>query len=133
MPTRIQTLLWVILITVLTAIPTLSQETPKTGFAPGSRTIQVAANGAKDTDCESELAAANQRLLKTLDALSQAEKAIEALKAEIAARESLDKINEEILKRKELIITEQQKLIAILEKQTGRKISFLFGLIKVRF
>lgn len=133
-------MLWIILITAFAAIPILSQETPpvpKINSASVSVSTAAASNGGKligaSTDCEQDLATANQRLLKTLDALEQAEKSLTALQSEIAAREKLSMIDAELLKKKDEIISNQEKLIKILEKQTGRKISFLFGLIKVRY
>lgn len=75
----------------------------------------------------------DQRLAKTLDALEKAEKLIAALDAEIAARKRLDEVNGQLLVSKEAIIAEQSKMIEILRKQTGRKISFLFGIVKIRY
>jgi hypothetical protein len=133
---KIQTALWVILITLSSATVILSQETQPISFAKDFAQTQAARNGEKPTvapDCEEELKTANSRLLKTLDALAAAESAVKALQTEIEARKRLDLVNEELLKRKDDIISQQEKLIKILEKQTGRKISILFGLIKIRF
>lgn len=130
-------MLWIILITAFAAIPAISQETRPINSAAVSVRIPAATNGANltnaNSDCESELAQANQRLLKTLGALENAEKAIEALKTEIAARDRRDLINEDLLRKKDEIIKSQAELIKILEKQTGRKVSLLWGLIKVRY
>ena len=82
---------------------------------------------------DDELAIANQRLAKALDALEKAERLIAALEAEILARKRLDATNEEILTAKNAVIAEQAKMIELLKKQTGRKISFLFGVIKIRY
>ncbi len=82
---------------------------------------------------DDELAIANQRLSKALDALDKAERLIATLDAEIAARKRLDAVNEEILAAKNAVIAEQVKLIEIYKKQSGRKISFLFGLVKIRY
>lgn len=134
---KIQTLLWAVLITLSTVTAIHSQETQPINSAAVSASIQVATNGAKQTsvknDCETELSEANQRLLKTLDALEKAERAISALQAELKARESLDKINDDLLIKKDEIIKNQADLIKILEKQSGRKLSIFFGLIKVRY
>lgn len=94
-------------------------------------------NGAGEIPATSatddELAIANQRLAKALDALEKAERLIAALDAEILARKRLDATNEEILTAKNAVIAEQAKMIELLKKQTGRKVSFLFGLVKVRY
>jgi len=58
---------------------------------------------------------------------------IAALEAEIAARKRLDAVNEEILAAKDAVIAEQAKMIGLLKKQTGRKVSLFFGLVKVRY
>ena len=79
------------------------------------------------------LAIANQRLAKTLDALEKAERLIKTLEAEIEARKRLDQVNEEIIEAKNGMILEQAKLIEIYKKQSGRKVSFLFGLVKIRY
>jgi hypothetical protein len=136
MRVKIQTALWVILITLSSATVILSQETQPISFAKDSVAIPLVPNGEKAInapDCEEELKTANSRLLKTLDALAAAESAVKALHTEIEARKRLDLVNEELLKRKDDIISQQEKLIKILEKETGRKISILFGLIKIRF
>ena len=74
-----------------------------------------------------------QRLLKALDALEKAERLVTALEAENAALRRLNAVNEQILVAKETVISEQIKLIEIYKKQSGRKISFLFGLVKIRY
>lgn len=58
---------------------------------------------------------------------------IAALEAEIAARKRLDGVNAEILAAKNAVIAEQEKLIGLLKKQTGRKVSLFFGLVKIRY
>lgn len=121
-------------IILFAAIPTLSQETPRTNTVAGSaRTVPASSGGnvtaissATDDVCE-------QRLLKALDALEKAERLVAALDAEITSRKKLDAVNAEILKAQDTVIDEQAKLIEILRKQTGRKISFLFGLVKIRY
>ena len=86
----------------------------------------IPATSATDDVCE-------QRLLKTLDALEKTERLVSALEAENAAIRRLNAVNEQILTAKETIIGEQVKLIEIYRKQSGRKISFFFGLVKVRY
>lgn len=58
---------------------------------------------------------------------------IAALEAEIAARKRLDAVNEEILAAKNAVIAEQSKMIDLLRKQAGRKVTLFFGLVKVRY
>ncbi len=82
---------------------------------------------------DDELAIANQRLAKALDTLEKAERLVTALEAENAALRRLNAVNEQILTAKETVISEQIKLIEIYKKQSGRKISFLFGLVKIRY
>lgn len=72
-------------------------------------------------------------MLKALDALDKAERVIAALEAEIAARKRLDAVNEEILAAKTAVIAEQAKMIDLLKKQTGRKVSLFFGLVRIRY
>lgn len=131
---RIQMTLGAILIILAGLIPAFSQETPKISSAENSASTRRALNGASvipvscatDDLCE-------QRLLKALDALEKAERLVTALEAENAALRRLNAVNEQILVAKETVISEQIKLIEIYKKQSGRKISFLFGLIKVRY
>lgn len=107
----ILTALWLILISALSATAIHSQEMVPTNSAGAFVTTQPAPNGEKRTladDC-------NEQLLKTLDALDKAEKAILFLQMEIDARKRLDAINAELLKVKDLIIAEQQKLITLLQ------------------
>lgn len=82
---------------------------------------------------QSDLDVANARLVKVLDALESAEKAIEAQKAEIASLKSLAEINNQLIIKKEEIISDQNKLIEKLEKQTRPELKILWGLFKVRF
>lgn len=75
----------------------------------------------------------DNRLAKTLDALEKAEGVIKSLQAEAEARRRLDAVNDEIITAKDAVIIEQKKLIVILQKQSKRKISILFGIIKVSY
>lgn len=114
-------------------------QTQKIGSADVSAPTVLVTNGASETrttpatDCEAELAAANQRLVKTLDTLEKAESLIKTLESEIEARKRLETTNNEIIKAKDNVIEEQKKLIAILEKQSQRKLKILWGVISVRF
>lgn len=128
-----------ILMILAVATQTFSQEPiPKTSSVAVSASIQRVSNGesvirtsaATDDDA---LAIANQRLAKALDALEKAERLIKALEAEIAARKRLDQVNQEIIEAKNGLILEQSKLIEIYKKQSGRKVSLLFGLVKIRY
>lgn len=128
-------------IILFAAIPTLSQETPRTNTVAGSaltRPVSTGASVTQDSPATDPARAGdddvcNQRLLKALDALEKAERLVAALDAEITSRKKLDAVNAEILKAQDTVIGEQAKLIEILRKQTGRKISFLFGLVKIRY
>lgn len=124
---RVQKTLWIILILPLIGtVQTLQAQTQPTDSAAAIRKIQVVGNG---DDCK----VCNGRLEKVLLDLEAAEKAIEALKTLITARERLDAINTEIIAKKDGIIKSQADLIQILERQTGRKISFLWGIVKIRY
>jgi hypothetical protein len=84
------------------------------------------------TECEKNLRLANQRLEKVLDALEQAQKVVEILQAEILNRQKLAKLNEDLIVKKDEIISNQTKLIGEYERRKGLTVSFLFGLIKIR-
>ncbi len=118
-------LIWqfLILITVfgLTAINSKAQM-PQNASVNDSRLIQP----VSDDVCDN-------RLAKTLDALEKAEGVIKSLQAEAEARRRLDAVNDEIITAKDAVIIEQKKLIVILQKQSKRKISILFGIIKVSY
>lgn len=131
---RIQMLPGLISIVLLLLIATVSPaQTPSGNSANGFQPTQRAPLTVQNTVVrDDELAIANQRLAKALDALEKAEKLIAALEAEIAARKRLDAVNDELLATKNAVIAEQTKLIEVYKKQSGRKISFLFGLVKVR-
>ncbi len=74
-----------------------------------------------------------QRLDKTLDALEKCEAVNEAKTKENAAVRQLNALNEQIISQQKAVIENQDKLIVILTKQTRRKFSLLFGLIKVTY
>jgi hypothetical protein len=84
------------------------------------------------TECEKNLRLVNQRLEKVLDALEQAEKVVEILQAEILNRQKLAKLNEDLIVKKDEIISNQTKLIGEYERRKGLTVSFLFGLVKIR-
>lgn len=131
---RIRILPGVILIVLAGLIPALSQETPRTSSAVNSAATVRATSGGNDipaTRATDDVC--DRRLLKALDALDKAERVIAALEAEIAARKRLDAVNEEILAAKTAVIAEQAKMIDLLKKQTGRKVSLFFGLVRIRY
>jgi hypothetical protein len=137
---RIKTPQLIILIILFGATATLSAaQTPKTNGVADSAAIRLALNGASETrtlsatDCETDLATANQRLVKTLDALEKAESLVKILENEIEARKRLETVNNDIIKAKDSQLAEQKKLIEILEKQSQRKLKILWGIISVRF
>ena len=120
-----------LLLLIATVSPAQTQsENSVSDFQPIQRAPRIALNTVALDD---ELAIANRRLAKALDALEKAERVITALEAENAVLRRLNAVNEQILTAKETVIGEQVKLIEIYKKQSGRKISFLFGLIKVRY
>lgn len=64
--------------------------------------------------------------------LDQSIAEVRALKAKAAALEELNDLNTQIIAKKDETIAEQKKLIEIYEKRKGTRISFLWGLIKIR-
>jgi hypothetical protein len=108
------------------ATATLTKAQQRTDSVQDSKTTALAQNGDAET-------VYNQRLLKVLDALEKAESLIQVLENEIEARKRLETINNQIIEAKDTQIAEQKKLIAILEKQSQRKLSILWGIVKVRF
>lgn len=58
-----------------------------------------------------------QRLLKTLDALEKSEALVGFKDKEIEAYKHLSALNDELIKIKDLIISEQQKLIDVISKK----------------
>jgi hypothetical protein len=99
------------------AVISSTAQTRPEGSAPDSRTIQVA----------------NERLAKTLDALEKADDLNKSLQNLIDKQTQLLALNDEIIKKKDLVISDQAKLIAILEKQNKRQLRFLWGVISIRF
>lgn len=95
-----------------------------TGAAQNCQTVE---------ECNQKLDLATRQINKLLDVTEAQEKAIAALKEEIAARERLSAVDAEIIKRKDNVIEQQQKLIGILEAESRRKISFFFGLVKITY
>ncbi len=63
--------------------------------------------------------------------LDQSIEEVRALKKVLAAQEKLNVLNDAIIEKKDAVIAEQEKQIAIYEKRKGTRISFLFGLIKI--
>jgi hypothetical protein len=98
---------------LLIAIALHSTATAQTVSASGSRTtVPVTSGAASTTDdvCE-------QRLLKTLDALDKAEKALAFAVNEIDARAKLDALKDQLIGVKDLIISSQDELIKRLQKK----------------
>lgn len=77
----------------------------------------VSVSGSPTTAPASDLATCEQRLDKTLDALEKAEKALSFAIAENASRKALDDLKNQFIAVKDMIITEQQKLITLLQSQ----------------
>lgn len=96
-----------------------------------SQTTQPVSITAQRTDALDDVC--EQRLAKTLDALEKTQELVKAMKAEIAAKDELIAVQRQLLATKDEITAQQAKQIDILKKQTGRKISFFFGLVKVRY
>ena len=59
--------------------------------------------------------------------------AVEAQKLEIEARKSLDAINAQIIEKQTARFNDAEKEIALLKKKAQRKVSILFGLIKITY
>lgn len=95
---------------LITSTAVFSQETLKTSSASVSQTIAPAKSGGSDTDdvCE-------QRLLKALDTLEKAERALSSSLAENQSRIQLDKLKDQWIAVKDSIIQEQAKLISLLQ------------------
>jgi thiamine biosynthesis protein ThiC len=87
-------------------------DSAKTALAPNGGTSTNAGSNAQDV-CE-------QRLLKTLDALDKAEKALSFAVMEIGARKNLDALKDQVLAVKDLIIAEYQKLVEVKDKKIAR-------------
>ncbi len=86
----------------------------------------VSAQCSDESDCRAKLSESAQMINKLLDVKKAQDAAIEALKAENEARKQ-----KEIIDRG--IIAGQDRLILLLEKDRRKQLSFLFGLVKVRF
>lgn len=115
-----------ILITAFLVTVTSFTVTAQTSFAEPSLAIQPVQNGAVTGQKSDALDICEQRLLKTLDALDQAKQLLVFKDAEIEARKRVDAVTNELLKIKDLIIAEQEKLINVLSK----KDKSLWGKIK---
>lgn len=85
------------------------------------------------TTCEDDLKVANQRLVKTLDALDKAELLIASLKQENEALTRLNAINGQIQTAQAKTIEAQKAEIEIYKAKSQRKISLLWGIIKIRY
>lgn len=116
--TRIKLILILTLSLILTVqISTARAQT--TNSVPVSQTTQAAQNGDALTIC-------NERLVKVLTALEASESLTKAVQAENESRKTKSAIDEGI-------INQQAKLIEILTKQSRRKFSVFFGLVKITF
>ena len=85
------------------------------------------------SDCEEELKVSQQRLVKTLDALDKAELLIASLKQENEALTRLNAINGQIQTAQAKTIEAQKAEIEIYKAKSQRKISLLWGIIKIRY
>lgn len=115
-PIRLKLILIVVLMLIATSF-TVTAQMPSAGSS--AETLR-ASSGERLTiadDCTDNLRIAEQRLLKTLDALDQAKQLILFKDQEIEARKRVDAVNNELLKIKDLIISEQSKLIDVLQKK----------------
>jgi len=84
-------------------------------------------------DCNNKLSEAAKIINKLLDIDKAKDDLIAAKNAEIESRKQLDLVNAQLIKKREETIAEQDKLIRILEKKTGRQIRFLWGILTIRF
>lgn len=91
------------------------QDFPK--IPPAVSDVRNDAALGRNADCQAQLDIANQRLDKTLDALEKAEKALSFAVAENASRKALDDLKNQFIAVKDMIITEQQKFITLLQSQ----------------
>lgn len=108
------------LIVALTGILIALSATVPTVSAQDSAPIQPVQSGEKRTnagdDCADKLAVAEQRLLKSLDALSHAEVLVKLKDNEIAARKNIEDLYKQAIAVKDLIIKFQDELIKKLQK-----------------
>jgi septal ring factor EnvC (AmiA/AmiB activator) len=96
-------------------------------FILGLSVFTSAQNQCADlADCEAKLTETVQMLNKVLDVSKAKDSAIEALKEENLARQRKNDIDKGIIEA-------QDKLIELLQKQNRKRISFLFGLVKITF
>lgn len=127
--------LTVISLILLSATATFSQETgstPTTPSALDSLTIARAANGDCGTvdECRSLLEISNRRLLKALDAFDAAIASANAKDAVIKAQDDLDKLKDQALAVKDLIIKFQDELIRKLQKPNSGFMGRLKSILK---
>jgi pimeloyl-CoA synthetase len=110
-------LMSLLILTASTAV--YSQETQRTDSALVSQTTAL----AQDVN--------EQRLLKTLDALEKAEKALGYALDEIEARKRLDELKDRIIAVKNTIIEAQDELIRRLQKKDRGLVAALKKALKV--
>jgi len=84
-----------IIVSTLTVV--IFTATPKTAFAQGSPAIQLASNGGNVTTSKSADDVCEQRLLKALDGLDKAEKALGFAQSEIQSRIALDALKDQYI------------------------------------
>lgn len=84
-------------------------------------------------DCQSKLSEASRIINKLLDVNKEAADVITAKNAEIEARKNLNAINEAIIAKQESRFNDSEKEVALLKKKAQRKVSILFGLIKITY
>jgi hypothetical protein len=111
--TRLSMIFIILLIaTVLHSAATAQSVSVSDSLATAPATSGVSSvprSSASDDPCE-------QRLLKALDALEKAEKALGAAMNEIEARKQLDALKDQLIAVKDLIIADQDQLIKRLRK-----------------
>lgn len=94
----------------------------------------ITANAQCDTveDCRQKLSTATQIINKEMAKSDALESVVEAQDRVIKLQAETIALDNEIIKKKEIIISEQDKAIKILEKKSRPTFSVLWGLIKVR-
>lgn len=97
-----------------------------TDSAGDTRTTQPATNGGECEVC-------SQRLLKALNDLDAADAALAAKEAELKRVYAIVDAQQSLIKRREEIEAAQDKQIELLKKKAARKVSILFGLIKIHY
>lgn len=123
--------LLLIIITLSFAAIAVNGQTPTnvsqpTDSADDTRTTQPATNGGECADC-------NQRLLKALNDLDAADAALAAKEEELKRVYAIVDAQQSLIKRREEIEAAQDKQIELLKKKAARKVSILFGLIKIHY